>query len=184
MDAFVGEVMAFGGNYAPVNWALCQGQTVSLSQYQALFALISTTYGGNGTTDFGLPNMNGIVPVGIGQGTGLANYTLGQAYGVPAVTVQTANLPNHTHTILVDNSNQAPQASPASAYLTSTVAATATTASSGYTTAAGAGTLVAMAAQSVGVGGGVNNPAALVNFMPTMGLTLMICLQGLYPTRQ
>lgn len=184
MDAFVGEVMAFGGNYAPVNWALCQGQTVSISQYQALFALISTTYGGNGTSDFGLPNLQGNIPVGMGQGTGLTNHTLGQSFGVSTVTLGTANLPNHTHTLLADSSNQSPQASPANAYLTSTLTANAA-ASSGYVAPTGTSTpAVAMAPQTVQAGGGSFNPYPLNNFMPTLGMTMMICLQGLYPTRQ
>ncbi len=181
MDAFTGEIMGFGGNYAPLNWAMCQGQLLTASQYQMLFSLIGNLYGGDGVSNFRLPNLQGTVAVGTGQGQGLTNHALAQSFGVPAVTVQTANLPAHTHQVLVDSSGLSSQASPAGAFLT---AAVCTAASAAYVAPAGAGTLVAMAPQCVGASGGATNPYPLGNFMPTMAMTMVICVQGLYPTRQ
>lgn len=180
MDAYVGEIMAFGGTYAPVNWTLCQGQTLSISQYQLLYALIGTTYGGDGASTFGVPNLAGNLPVGMGQGSGLSNRVLGQSFGVPMVTLAAANIPAHTHTLLADNSTQPGQPSPANGYLTAT-ATSATAATSGYVAAAA--TPVAMAPQCLSSAGGAGAPMPLDNFMPTMGMTMIICLQGLYPTR-
>jgi microcystin-dependent protein len=182
MDAFVGEIMAFGGDYAPVNWTPCQGQTVSLNQYQLLYALIGTTYGGDGRTTVGLPNMQGIIPIGTGTGPNLGSYTLGQAYGVPQVTARLANIPAHTHSLLADSSSQPGQASPTNAYLTNTVTANAA-ASSAYVATTAAGTPVAMNASAVTHAAGASVPNAMNNFMPTMAMTWMICLQGLFPTR-
>ena len=89
---YVGEIRMFGGNFAPSSWAFCNGQTLAISQYQVLFTLIGTTYGGNGTTTFNLPNLQGQLAVGMGQGPGLSNYPIGQTGGVESVTLTTANM--------------------------------------------------------------------------------------------
>ncbi len=94
---YVGEIRMFGGNFAPSSWAFCNGQTLSISQYQVLFTLIGTTYGGNGTTTFNLPNLQGQLAVGMGQGPGLSNYPIGQTGGVESVTLTTANMGGHNH---------------------------------------------------------------------------------------
>ena len=86
---YVGEIRMFGGNFAPSSWAFCNGQTLAISQYQVLFTLIGTTYGGNGTTTFNLPNLQGQLAVGMGQGPGLSNYPIGQTGGVESVTLST-----------------------------------------------------------------------------------------------
>jgi microcystin-dependent protein len=87
---YVGEIRMFGGNFAPPNWAFCNGQQLSISQYQVLFTVIGTTYGGNGQTTFNLPNLQGRLGVGMGQGGGLSNYVLGQTAGTETVTLTTA----------------------------------------------------------------------------------------------
>ena len=86
-----------GFNFAPVGWALCNGQTMSISQNNALFALLGTTYGGNGTTTFGLPDLQGRVPLHAGSGMGLPTYVLGEKGGVPSVTLNQQQMPQHTH---------------------------------------------------------------------------------------
>ena len=86
----------FAGNFAPSGWMLCQGQTLAISQYETLFNLIGTTYGGDGVTTFGLPDLRGRVP--LHRGT---DYALGQTGGVEAVTLSVAQLPSHTHTVQV-----------------------------------------------------------------------------------
>ena len=98
MDPFIGEIIMFGGNFAPRGWALCEGQLLPLNQNQALFAILGTTYGGDGRTTFGLPDLRGRVPMGNGNGPGLTSRGLGQKSGAENVTLTTAQIPSHTHT--------------------------------------------------------------------------------------
>ena len=100
MDSFVGSIWSFGFNFAPYGWAECNGQLLPIAQYQALYSLIGTTYGGDGQTTFAVPNLQGRTPIGTGQGAGLPNYVLGQNGGNTTVTLTTANLPAHTHPVL------------------------------------------------------------------------------------
>ncbi len=95
--------MLFAGNFAPLNWALCNGQTLSISQYQALFSILGTTYGGNGTTTFQLPDLRGRVPIHAGQGTGLSPYALGQFAGSESVALTVAQMPSHSHLVGCDS---------------------------------------------------------------------------------
>ena len=92
MDPYIGEVRMFGGNFAPLGWAFCNGQTLPISQYDALFTLIGTTYGGDGQTTFALPNLQGRLPVHQGNG-----FAMGQVGGSETVTLTTAQLPAHPH---------------------------------------------------------------------------------------
>src|SRR5690242_12083192 len=98
-DQFVGEIKMVGFNYAPPGYALCNGQLLPINQNTALFSLLGTSYGGNGTTTFGLPNLQGRAPlhVGSGQGPGLSPYALGQTGGETVVTLTASQLPVHTH---------------------------------------------------------------------------------------
>ncbi|ANF83608.1 Phage tail collar [Pseudomonas antarctica] len=97
MEVFLGTIQPFAFNFAPQGWALCEGQILSLNQYQALFALIGTTYGGNGTQNFGLPNLQGRLPIGQGNGVNLSPRVVGEFSGTESVTATLANLPTHTH---------------------------------------------------------------------------------------
>jgi len=97
-DPFLGEIRIFGFNFAPTGWALCNGQLLPISQNTALFSLLGTTYGGNGTTTFALPNLQNGAPLQQGQGAGLSPYALGQVGGETAVTLITNEIPAHTHT--------------------------------------------------------------------------------------
>ena len=93
MDPFLGEIRMVGFNFAPSGWALCNGQTMSIQQYAALFSLLGTTYGGNGTTNFNLPNLQGRVPIHPGSGAGLSPYVIGQNGGTENVTDADAQPP-------------------------------------------------------------------------------------------
>ena len=86
-DAFIGEVKIFGGNFAPRGWALCQGQLLSIAQNTALFSLLGTTYGGDGRTTFGLPDLRGRSPIGFGTSPGLTEIQQGYKYGVEVVNI-------------------------------------------------------------------------------------------------
>src|SRR5471032_757110 len=97
MDPFVAEIRVFPFNFAPTGWALCDGQILPISQNTALFSLLGTTYGGDGRSTFALPNLNGLTPLGQGQGPGLSDYVLGQTGGVEIVALSAAHLPAHTH---------------------------------------------------------------------------------------
>jgi microcystin-dependent protein len=104
-DPFLGEIRMVGFNFAPQGWALCNGQTLPISQYNALFALLGTTFGGNGVSTFNLPDLQGRVPINVGNGLGLPPYTWGQNGGAASVTLTSANLPQHTHPVVQPVSN-------------------------------------------------------------------------------
>lgn len=98
-EPFVGEVKLLGFSFAPLGYMTCQGQLLSIAQYTALFALIGTTYGGDGQTTFALPDLQGRVPNGQGQGPGLPYYTIGEEAGTNSVTLTAGNMPAHVHTL-------------------------------------------------------------------------------------
>lgn len=107
MDAYIGEVQIFGFPFAPANWAQCLGQILNVQQNTTLFALLGATYGGNGSTTFGLPQLAGQVVCAVGQGPGLTNRVLGSQTGSMGVTVSTDELPSHNHGLNVFPQNDA-----------------------------------------------------------------------------
>jgi microcystin-dependent protein len=178
---FLGQISMFGGNFAPRGWAMCNGQLLNISQYTALYSLIGTTYGGNGTTNFALPNLVSRLPVHIGTGLGLSPYVLGQTGGADAVTITTATMPTHLHTL---NATQALGS-------TGTIAAnllpaqpTGPIASPEFYAAPVSGqqppTPQAMAGGACSMTGG-SQPHT--NMMPSLCITFIIALQGAYPSR-
>jgi microcystin-dependent protein len=96
-EPFLGEIRIFAGNFAPRNWALCNGQLLSISQNTALFSLLGTQYGGDGRVTFALPNLQGMAPMHAGQGPGLTDHTQGEVGGTQTVTLLTNQVPQHTH---------------------------------------------------------------------------------------
>lgn len=98
MDPLLGSIILFAGNFAPRGWALCSGQLLPINQYTALYAILGTTYGGNGTSTFALPNLLGRMAIGAGQGNGLPTIMLGEMAGVNATTLTINNMPAHNHT--------------------------------------------------------------------------------------
>lgn len=96
-EPFLGQIIMFGGNFAPRGWALCDGQLLPINQYQALFSILGTTYGGDGRTTFALPDLRGRAPIHAGQGPGLSSYRLGQRGGQEFVTLNTNEIPSHNH---------------------------------------------------------------------------------------
>lgn len=97
MEAYLGTILAWPINYAPPGWMFCQGQLLPINQYQALYALLGTTYGGDGRTNFALPDLRGRVPVGVGQGPALSNHPMGEKGGSETVALTERQLPAHTH---------------------------------------------------------------------------------------
>ena len=172
-DQWVGEIRAVPFNFAPVGWALCDGQLLPISQNTALFSLLGTTYGGNGTSNFALPDLRSRVPVQAGQGQGLSLYDLGQTGGEETVTLLTTEIPAHSHTIVA-----APTAArtnnPTQGYFAVPVVAGATRKM--YGTAHD----TALANDAVNPTGG-NLPHN--NLQPFLVLNYIIALQGIFPTR-
>lgn len=103
-NPFVGEIRIFAGNFAPNGWAFCDGRLLAISEQETLFNLIGTTYGGDGQSNFALPDLRGRAPVHQGQGPGLSNYTQGQTGGQETVTVTTQQMPAHGHSFLASTS--------------------------------------------------------------------------------
>ena len=97
MEPFIGEIVMFGGNFAPRGWAFCDGQLLAISQNTALFSILGTTYGGDGRTTFALPDLRGRAPIGPRNGPGLSDYRLGQRGGVETVTLTINQMPSHNH---------------------------------------------------------------------------------------
>ena len=97
MDTFIGQIIMFAGNFAPRDWAFCDGQLLQISENQSLYSILGTTYGGDGRTTFGLPDFRGRVPIGQGQGNGLTSRIMGEQIGIEDVTLSTAQMPIHSH---------------------------------------------------------------------------------------
>ena len=166
---FIGEIRIFAGNFAPAGWALCQGQLLAIAQNDALFALLGTTYGGDGQTTFALPDLRGRAAVHQGQGPGLSSYVIGQQYGAEQVTVTAPQMPAHTHVV---GANSAPAS---------------TRAPGNAVWAAGTGGLpyastpsVSMNSASVTSSGG---SLPHENMSPFLAMNYIIALFGIFPSR-
>jgi microcystin-dependent protein len=169
-NPYVGEIRWVAFNYAPVGWAECNGQLLAIAENEALFSLIGTTYGGDGKTTFALPDMRGRVAVGTGQGAGLSNRTPGEKGGQEKVTLTTAEMPAHRHTLAVD-SGAANSKGPAGNVLADSPSAAI------YSTTAPNTTLKS---SSIGLQGG-GQPHE--NMQPYLGMTCIIALNGIFPPR-
>jgi microcystin-dependent protein len=173
-DQYVGEIRAVGYNFAPLGWALCNGQLLAISSNTALFSLIGTYYGGDGRSTFALPNLQGMCPLHAGQGPGLSYISLGESGGDAAVTLQTQQMAAHPHGIgVVDSAGG--QNTPALAALAE--ARVGRVASLQY----GPGTTqVPMNPSMLAVTGGNQ---AHNNMPPYLVVNFIIALQGIYPPR-
>lgn len=174
-DPYCGEIRMFGGNFAPVGWLLCQGQLLSISDNEMLFNLIGTTYGGDGQTTFGLPNLAGRVPVHAGQS---GTYPLGAAGGVEEVTLGANQLGSHSHVL-------AATTTPGTTNIPAADTALATmgpdTVTNVYTWYPYDGTSQqGMSPASISpAGGGLPHP----NIQPTVAINYIIALSGVYPSQ-
>lgn len=167
---FIGDISMVGFNFAPVGWALCDGQLLSIAQYSALFALIGTTYGGDGVSTFAVPDLRGRIPIHQFQGPGLSPRTIGGSDGSETVTLITSQLPSHTHAPLAAAASTSP--SPANAVWGAV--------SSGLPYSADAAPSLAMNAQTVGVAGGGQ---AHTNLQPALCVNFIIALEGVFPSQ-
>lgn len=175
-ESWIGEIDLVPYNFAPQGWAFCDGQLLSISQNSALFSLIGTTYGGNGTTTFALPDLRGRLPIGVGQGPGLSNYDLGQTGGTETVTLNNSNMPIHNHPINA-TTNPGTTATPGTnVYL----AQPQTPDRQEIDIYAGGTPNTQLSPSSTSPSGG-SQP--IYNMQPYLGLHYIIALQGIYPTR-
>lgn len=165
---YVGEIRMFGGNFAPAGWNFCNGQLLSIAEFSTLFNLIGTTYGGDGQQTFGLPNLQGRVPVHQGSG-GMSNYVIGQLGGVETVTLSTNQIPGHSHAAAVST---APGTQPGPG--ANLLAASADTAL--YTADA---PNVSLNSGTVAAAGG-SQPHD--NMQPYLGVSFIISLFGVFPS--
>ncbi len=203
MEGTMSEIRLFGGDFAPRTWAFCQGQTLAISTNQALFALLGTTYGGNGIQTFNLPDLRGKTVIGTGQSPGLSQYVLGETLGTNDVTLTSQTMPAHTHTTVVTQpttrgtgtatlngiNNGDGQAQPGGNYLSND-----TTGGAKPYTHPGTGTPVLMSRDAI-TSANLDIPAPTVttaltggnqphnNIMPSIALNYIICLQGIFPSR-
>ncbi len=168
---YLGEIRMFAGNFAPVGYAFCNGQLLLISEYEALFTLIGTTYGGDGQTTFALPDLRGRLPMHQGTGAGLSTRVIGQTGGSETVTLTLNQLPQHTH-VATGSGTDGNSLSPA-----------------GNVWAAGAGGAnaynntapnTAMNAQTIGQAGG-NQPHEIMS--PFLAINFIIALLGRFPSR-
>jgi microcystin-dependent protein len=167
---FLGEIRAFGFGFAPRGWALCNGQTLPINQNTALFSLLGINYGGNGTSNFQLPNLQSSVAIHVGTGTGLMPYAIGQTGGVENVTLTQGQMPTHGHAVDA-SSALASGGRPSGAVLARSGTDVYAAAPDGSTP---------MNAGMIGTTGG-NQPHA--NIQPYLALNFCIALQGIFPSR-
>ncbi|HEX3672758.1 MAG TPA: tail fiber protein [Rhizomicrobium sp.] len=179
MQFYVGQLMMFAGNFAPAGWMACQGQLIPISEYETLFNLIGTTYGGDGQSTFGLPDLQGRVAVHQGQGGGLSNYVIGQKSGTETVTLNIQQIPQHNH-MLTANAAGGNQSVPAGNSVLATEVSTATGGGNAFTYAAQGGAQATMANTSIGFSGG-SQPHD--NIQPILAITYCISMFGVYPSQ-
>jgi microcystin-dependent protein len=170
---FLAEIRMFGFNFAPTGWAFCDGQLLPIAQYTALFSLLGTTYGGNGKTNFALPNLQGSAAMAPGQGPGLSLHDLGETGGETTVTLNQSEMPIHTHTL-----NTSPVASLV-AIPGPTVAIGRSRGLNAYQSNTTAN-LVQLSPNAVGPAGG-NQPHN--NMQPFLVMNFCIAMQGVFPPR-
>jgi microcystin-dependent protein len=171
---FIAEIRLVPYNFPPRGNAFCNGQIIAIAQNTALFSLVGVTYGGNGTTNFALPDLRGRTPLSQGQGPGLSNYVLGQSAGAPTVTLLSTEMPAHTHAPQ-GNTGAGDSTAPAGKVWASSVGGR--TPPPLYSTAA---PNTPMSATAVAAAGGGQ---AHENRQPYLGLNFVIALQGVFPAR-
>jgi microcystin-dependent protein len=171
MDPFVAEIRIFPFNFAPKGWAFCDGQILPISQNTALFSLLGTTYGGDGKSNFALPNLQGNAPMHPGQGPGLSLHDLGETGGSQTVTLLASEMPAHSHSWTASNQAGTDQ-SPLNELFAGGVG--------GISMYAAPGSMTQLAPNVLPPSGG-DQPHN--NMMPYLTLNFCIALQGVYPPR-
>ncbi|MCM3175031.1 tail fiber protein [Paenibacillus sp. MER 99-2] len=173
-DQYVGEIRMFAGEYAPVGWEFCNGQTLQINGYEALYSVIGVMYGGNGTDNFKLPDLRGRLPLHYGtskdrEGKNISTYTVGQTGGTETVTLTEAQLPKHTHLVKAHTAAGTSTTPANNIWATSTAKQYSNLNSNGI-----------MNNQAISSVGGSKEHS---NMMPFLPLTFIIAIQGMYPSQ-
>jgi microcystin-dependent protein len=171
-EMFLGEIRLFAGNFAPFKWAVCNGQVLAISQNAALFSILGTFYGGNGTSNFALPNLQGMCAMSQGQGLGLSQRVIGEQTGVPTVTLLSTEVPQHTHTFNAGSGGRGGATTVANAFNGDAPF---------QTNIYGAAADATMMNPSMITPAPASQPHE--NMQPYLCLTFIIALQGIFPTR-
>ena len=182
MDEYMGIVKIFGGNFAPQGWMFCDGSLLAISQYDALYTLLGTTYGGDGISTFGLPDLRSRIPLGGGQGAapGTQPIGLGEMQGEEMHTLTSQELPTHNHYVLVSDTNSSQSAATGNSIMSTQ----GSTASGSFVGTAGfnnATPNVALNQATIGPAGGAQPHE---NRQPYLAVNYVICVEGLYPPHQ
>jgi microcystin-dependent protein len=177
---YVGQILLFAGNFPPSGWAVCAGQLMPISENDVLFQLIGTTYGGDGQSTFGIPDMQGRVPIHMGQGGGLSNYQIGEKAGAESVTLNGNQIPLQSHQLLASNSPASASAPAVNTILANENASSPTIPFTYVPFNAATPNQVTMPAASVGQAGG-SQPHN--NIQPVLAVTVCISLFGIFPTQ-
>jgi microcystin-dependent protein len=178
-EPFLGQIIMVGFNFAPRGWAFCNGQILSIAQNTALFSLLGTTYGGNGQTTFALPDLRGRVPIQQGQGPGLSPYSLGQVGGTESTTLNSTNVPPHSHTLNVAGTAKGNSALPNNNWFAIGFDPNNNANLNNYSTAGPTGP-TAMNPGTI-TGGGSSQP--FNNLQPYLCISFCIALEGIFPSR-
>ncbi|WP_257325516.1 phage tail protein [Pseudoalteromonas rhizosphaerae] len=173
MEGFIGQITMFAGNYSPFKWAFCYGQITAITGNEALFSLLGNTYGGDGRSSFGFPDMRGRLPMGFGSGRGLTPTQIGTMKGVETVTLDISQIPSHSHNFQVSN-NTATGTSPGGQVLGK---------ADMYCEPATAQYNDGPSAMYDGIIASKGSNHAHENKMPSLGVNFIICLNGIYPPR-
>lgn len=179
VNPYLATITNFAGNFTPMNWALCNGSLVSIAENSALFSLIGTTYGGDGSVTFALPDLRGRYALHAGSGPGLSTYDLGEMSGSENTTLLTNNLPAHTHPI--GQMTGAPGAYAEAGNVASPAGAVSSVFTARYGNTTSDGTLIPTVATGMSSVVGSNSPVS--NITPYLAMNYIICVEGIYPSR-
>ncbi|RZS98943.1 phage tail protein [Aquimarina brevivitae] len=183
MEGTIAEIRMFAGNFAPRNWAFCNGSLIAISQNQALFSILGTTYGGDGRTTFALPDLRGRVPIGPGRGPGLTERRLGERSGTETNILNITQLPSHTHSVTMNvSSGDATQSAATNGASIATPGALDGRSFSptlGYNTSTPD---IGLNQQSATIGNTGGNQS-VNNMQPWLGIHFIICQFGTFPSR-
>jgi microcystin-dependent protein len=172
IEPYLASINMFAGNFAPRSFMFCQGQLLSIAEFSALFALLGTTYGGDGQVTFALPDFRGRRPIGYGQGPGLSNYYLGEMTGNETITLISSNLPSHSHIMSLNcSSNKATSTTPQGNF------PAVTDENPAYNSTQNAN----MPAPATTGNTGGSNPVSLIS--PYLAMNFVIAVEGIFPSR-
>lgn len=182
-DPFIGEIRTFAFTYAPMGWATCNGQILQIQQNTALFSILGATYGGNGSTTFGLPNLQGRAPMDFGAGPGLTPRTWGQSVGDASVSLVANNFPPHTHGMNAVTNSNASLTAAANSYLSKPQTTDRPPVPTNVYQPSPSGS-IQLAADAVQSAGTASGAISHDNMQPYLPMLFCIALNGIFPPRQ